>query len=139
MGSLIEFNDTLEITTEQGFPKELDLEAHLREPLMAEDFNGRVFEFHYKPKMRLYHPAPTRVFLVHNIGGKWLHWGKAHIIEQTIYAETQTTSGKYRIAHIYDPASMRVKNLIDVDEKKRYWDDSVHKILERPTQINFNS
>ncbi len=26
-GSYIEFNDTLQITTEQGFPKELDLEV----------------------------------------------------------------------------------------------------------------
>lgn len=32
MGGYIEFNDTLQITTEQGFPRELDLEA--------EDFEG---------------------------------------------------------------------------------------------------
>ncbi len=62
MGSHIEFNDTLQITTEQGFPKELDLEAHLREPLKAEDFEGRIFEFYDKPNMRIYHPAPVRVF-----------------------------------------------------------------------------
>ena len=28
MGSLIEINDTLQITTEQGFPKELDYEKN---------------------------------------------------------------------------------------------------------------
>lgn len=128
MGSYIEFNDTLQITSEQGFPNELNLESHLRKPLTAEDFEGRVFEFYDKPNMRIYYPAPVRVFLVHNIGGKWLHWGKAHIIEQTIHAETQTTSGKYRIVQIYEPEYIRMKNLIDVDEDKRYWDDAVHKL-----------
>lgn len=127
MGSHIEFNDTLQITTEQGFPEELDLESHLREPLNAEDFEGRVFEFFEKQGMRIYHPAPVRVFLVHNIGGKWLHWGKVRVIEQTIHAETQTTSGKYRIVQIYEPEHMRMKNMIDVDEDKRYWDDSIPK------------
>lgn len=128
MGSYLEFNDTLQITMEQGFPKELDLEVHLRDPLKAEDFEGRVFEFYDKPNMRIYHPAPVRVFLVHNIGGKWLHWGKAHIVEQTIHAETQTTSGKYKIVQIYEPEFMRLKNIHDVDEDKRYWDDAIHKL-----------
>lgn len=128
MGSYLEFNDTLQITTEQGFPKELDLEAHLKEPLKAEDFAGRIFEFYNKPNMRIYHPAPVRVFLVHNIESKWLQWGKVHILEQTISAETQTTSGKYKVVHIYEPEYMRMKNLFDVDEDKRYWDDSRHKI-----------
>ena len=134
MGSYLEFNDTLQITTEQGFPKELDLEAHLREPLSAKDFEGRVFEFYDKPNMRVYHPAPVRVFLVHNIGGKWLHWGKVHIIEQTIHAETQTTSGKYRIVQVYEPEFMRLKNIHDVDESKRYWDDSLHKLAPHTTE-----
>jgi len=35
MGSYIEFNDTLQLTTEQGFPAELDLEKHLQEPFRA--------------------------------------------------------------------------------------------------------
>ena len=30
MGSYIELNDTLQLTTEQGFPKELDLKKHLK-------------------------------------------------------------------------------------------------------------
>lgn len=126
MGSFIEFNDTLQITTEQGFPNELNLELHLEQPLTAEDFKGRIFEFHNKPDMRLYHPAPIRVFLVHNIDGKWLHWGQAHIIEQTINAETRTTSGKFRITQIFEPVYMKMKNLVEVDESKRYWDDSMH-------------
>lgn len=106
MGSFIEFNDTLQLTTEQGFPKELQLSRHQEKPFTAEQFSGRVFEFH-KPDMRLYHPAPTRVFLVHNIDGKWLYWGHCDIIEQTIHADTKTTTGKFIITVLYDPAHQR--------------------------------
>ena len=107
MGSYIELNDTLRITTEQGFPAdELDLSRHRETPLTANDFSDRVFEFHNKPGARLYHPPPNRNFLVHDIDGKWLYWGKIAMIEQTISGEsreTQTTSGKYRIIEIFDP------------------------------------
>ena len=57
-------------------------------------------------------------FLVHNFGGKWIHWGKAHIIEQTIHAETKTTSSKFKIVKIYDPEYMKLKTLDDVDGTK---------------------
>lgn len=103
MGSFIELNDTLQITTEQGFPLELDLRKHLEEAFTAEDFKDRVFEFRGKPNMRVFHPAPTRVFLVHNIEDKWLYWGHCHIIEQTIHADTKTTSGKFIITKLYTP------------------------------------
>ncbi len=131
MGSFIEFNDTLQITIKQGFPKELDLKKHLSKPFTADDFKDKVFLFKDKPNMRLYHPAPIRVFLVHNVNGKWLHWGKVLIIEQTINAETQTTSGKYKIIQIYEPEYMRMKNIIDVDDDKRYWDDSIHNFCHK--------
>ena len=72
--------------------------------------------------MRIYHLPPVRVFLVHNINGKWLHWGKAHIIEQTIHAETQSTSGKFKIIQIYDLKYMIQKNTVDVEEEKRFTD-----------------
>ncbi|MBI5393101.1 hypothetical protein HZA96_04480 [Candidatus Woesearchaeota archaeon] len=119
MGSFIEFNDTLQLTTEQGFPRELILAAHLKKPFTAADFEGKVFQFH-KQNMRIYHPAPIRVFLAHNIDGKWLHWGKAHVLEQTIHAETKSTSGKFKIAQVYSPEFMKVKNKEDVDEDKQF-------------------
>ena len=106
MGSNLEFNDTLQITTAQGFPPELKIERHRRNPFTAKDFEGKIFSFHGKPGARIFHPAPTRCFLVHNIGGKWLYWGKIVVIEQTIHGETtdaRTTSGKYKIVAIYDP------------------------------------
>jgi len=82
MGSFIEINDTLQITTDQGFPKVLNLARHLKKPFVAANFKGKVFSFD-KPDLRLYHSAPTRVFLVQNIKGKWLYWGHCLIIEQT--------------------------------------------------------
>ena len=107
MGSLIEFNDTLQLTTEQGFPKELDLKSHLKKAFTVDDFKGKIFSFKEKPKLRIYHPAPTRVFLVHNIGGKWLYWGHCHILEQTLHAESNTTSGKFIITEIYTPEQQK--------------------------------
>ncbi|MFH0829490.1 MAG: hypothetical protein V1907_04970 [Candidatus Kerfeldbacteria bacterium] len=121
MGSFIEFNDTLQITTAQGFPVELELEKHLKKPFHAEDFKGRVFEFYDKPDMRIYHPAPTRVFLVHNIDGKWLYWGHVQIIEQTIDAQKKTTSGKFIITKIYSPEHQREMSIQEVDAGKSFF------------------
>ncbi len=107
MGSLVEINDTLQITREQGFPPELDYQRHLEKPLTAKDFEGRIFEFKDKPKIRIYHLPPVRVFLVQNIGEKWLYWGLVHIVEITHDNIKKTTSGKYIITHIFSPTEMK--------------------------------
>lgn len=107
MGSFIELNDTLRITTEQGFPEDiLNIRKHSNNPIKIEELKNKIFEFYSKPKARIYHPAPTRCFLVQDIGGKWLYWGKIIILEQTIKGdsrENQTTFGKYKITEIYEP------------------------------------
>ncbi len=120
MGSNIELNDTLQLTTEQGFPKELELTRHQKKPFTAQDFAGKVFQFKDKPDMRIFHPAPTRVFLVHNINGKWLYWGHALIIEQTIHADTRTTSGKFTITKIYPPEYQKQISKYEVSPGKEY-------------------
>lgn len=73
--------------------------------------------------MRLYHPAPTRVFLVHNIDGKWLYWGHVEIIEQTIHADTKTTSGKFKIIKIYDAGYQEQINRNEVSKGKEYFSE----------------
>ncbi|MFA4946096.1 MAG: hypothetical protein WC607_00955 [Candidatus Micrarchaeia archaeon] len=120
MGSFIEFNDTLQLTTEQGFPKELTLEKHLKKPFTAADFKGRVFSFENKPNMRIY-PTTYRVFLVHNINGKWLYWGHCRIIEQTIHAESKTTSGKFVITKIYSPEHQRLMSTHEVEPGNEFF------------------
>lgn len=107
MGSFIEINDTLQLTLEQGFPKELKLERHLKKSFRAADFKNRVFEFYNKPAARIYKTPPVRNFLVHNIRDKWLYWGHCLVIEQTIHStkdgKQQKTSGKFTIVQIYPP------------------------------------
>ena len=106
MGSYVELNDALQITTEQGFPEDvLDLKKHRKQPTKIDQVKDKIFEFRNKPKARVYHTPPCRCYLVHNIGGKWLHWGHILIIEQTISwdGKSHKTSGKFKIIKIYDP------------------------------------
>lgn len=106
MGSYVELNDTLQITTEQGFPADiLDVEKHQKEPIKLEDVQDKIFEFHDKPNARIFHVPPCRCLLAHNVDGKWIYWGHVMMLEQTIHSEgkTKTTSGKYKITKIYDP------------------------------------
>jgi hypothetical protein len=108
MGSMLEINDTLQITTEQGFPADiLDLNKHRANPITAQSLAGKVFEFYDKPGARFYQHAPVRVYLVHNIGGKWLFWGRIFVQSQTITGDsekTTTTKGTYVVTDVYDPA-----------------------------------
>ena len=121
MGSLIELNDTLQITTEQGFPKELELKKHLQKPFTSKDIAGKIFSFKNKSGARVFHLPPTRVFLVHNINGKWLYWGHCHILEQTIYAEANTTSGKFVITKIYSPEHQKFMSMHETKEGAGYF------------------
>ncbi|MGD0729363.1 MAG: hypothetical protein ABR981_04780 [Candidatus Micrarchaeaceae archaeon] len=121
MGGTIEFNDTLQLTIQQGFPKELVLAKHLRKPFRAEDFKNRIFSFKGKPNVRLFQPAPTRVFLVQNIKGKWLYWGHCIVMEQTIDSNKKITSGKFVITKIYTPEHQKSMSRYEPKEGKEYF------------------
>ncbi|MCE9616548.1 MAG: hypothetical protein K8T26_19915 [Lentisphaerae bacterium] len=88
MGSTIELNDTLKLTPAEGLPVNPQV--------------GQVYEFR-KDGRRLYHLAPTRVFLVEDRAGRWNYLGHAHVLELTIDAERDQTRGKYRITQLYPP------------------------------------
>lgn len=125
MGSYIELNDTLQITTKQGFPKELDIRKHLRNPFKASDFKGKVFEFKNKPNVRVFHSPPVRVFFAHNINDKWLYWGLVEILEETLDLVKKKTSGKYRIIKIFTPEEMRkVEQLIHTFKESRFFENN---------------
>jgi len=122
MGSLIEINDTLQLTTEQGFSKVLDFKKHLKKPFKASDFKNRIFEFKNKPNIRIFHSPPVRVFLAHNIKGKWLYWGHVEILELNLDMVKKTTSGKYRIMKIFTPEEMKqAQTVLHPDKKTQYW------------------
>lgn len=85
MGSIIEFNDTLKL------PRE-DLPNNLSTGMQC------TFE---RPGIRIFHPAPVRVFLVEDVDGKWNFLGKVTILEQTIDAVKQKTRGIFLIQTLY--------------------------------------
>lgn len=117
MGSFIEMNDTLQLTSEQGFPKELDYKKHKAKPFTADDFENKIFEFKNKPEIRIYQLPPVRNFLVQKIDGKWLYWGLVHITEVTHDNLKQTTSGKFKIIYIYTPEEMKQAHKL-IDRRK---------------------
>jgi hypothetical protein len=121
MGSFIEINDTLQITTKQGFPEKLNYAKHKIKPFTADDFKDKIFEFKDKPKIRIYKLPPVRNFLVQNIGGKWLYWGLVHILEVHHDNIKQTTSGKFKIIYIYTPEEMKY----------------AHKLIDRNKETDF--
>ena len=121
MGSLIEINDTLQISKEQGFPEVLDYEQHKVKPFTADDFKDKIFEFKDKPKIRIYKLPPVRNFLVQNIEGKWLYWGLIHVIEVHHNNIKQTTSGKFKIIYIYTHEEMK----------------DAHKMIDRNKETDF--
>jgi hypothetical protein len=117
MGSFIELNDTLQITSGQGFPKELNYEQHKVKPFKAEDFADKIFEFKDKAGVRIYHLPPVRNFLAQNIDGQWLYWGLIQIIEIAHDNLKKTTSGKFKIIYLYTPEEMKQAHRV-IDRNK---------------------
>jgi len=122
MGPMVEINDTLQLTAEQGFPADLlDRAAHCRKPITLQDVCKRVFAFQHKPRARIFQLDPVRVYYAHNIEGKWLFWGRVLIqslsIEKNRRADGSLivkprrgepdadwiTSGTYTVLDLYDP------------------------------------
>ena len=120
MGSIIEINDTLQITKEQGFPAELDYEKHLTHPFKLADVENKIFEFRNKSGIRAYQSPPVRNFLVENRNGKWIYWGLVHVLETTHDHLNKVTSGKFKVIYLYSPEEMaKAHDLIDRDHKTK--------------------
>lgn len=123
MGSVIEINDTLQLTKEQGFPAELQLEKHLVTPYTIDDIKDFIFKFKNKSGIRVYQSPPVRNFLAENRNGKWIYWGLVHIIEVTHDYINKTTSGTFKIIALYSPDEMKqVYTLIDRREGINYFE-----------------
>ncbi len=121
MGTDFKNNDTLQLTDEQGFPKELNYKEHCQKPFAKEQFEGKIFQFKDKPGLRNFHTPPVRSFLVHNIGGKWLYWGTIQMLSIHHDYLTKTTSGTYRIKEIFTPEQMKhAYDIVDADAGKNY-------------------
>jgi len=140
MGSILEINDTLQLTTAQGFPADIfDLKRHRQKPVTLADVAGRVFEFANKPGPRFFHLDPVRVYWYHNIGGRWLAWGQIVVHKQTISRSPDhpahtgpgnvsdpnqwVTSGEYTVLKIYDPAYQEQFTRNDLSPELSYFSD----------------
>ncbi|RQO65906.1 hypothetical protein DBR43_27035 [Pedobacter sp. KBW06] len=132
MGSYVEINDTLQLTTEQGFPSDLmDREQHIINPVTLADVEGKIFNFKDKPSARIFQLDPVRVYYVHNINGKWLFWGRIFIQSETIYKKLDAqgnwtegewlTSGTYTIIDVYDPVYQKVFTLHEAPPDRNYF------------------
>ena len=138
MGSMLEINDSLQQTADQGFPADIfDLERHRKNPITLDEIGDRLFSFKGKLGPRFFHLDPVRVFWFHNLDGRWLAWGHVYIQEQTISrnpnAPSHTgavnvsdpnqwmTSGTYRVAQIYDPDYQRAFTSNDLPAELSYF------------------
>ncbi len=143
MGSIIDINDTLELTVEQGFPADVfDLERHQTKPITIDDVKDLVFEFHGKVNPRIFQLDPVRVFFYQNITNaagatKWLAWGEVLVQSLTIEKNPNAphgakinesdpkqwvTSGKYRMLKVYDPEYQRITTEHQTPDGFNYFD-----------------
>lgn len=133
MGNFVEFNDTLQITTEQGFPADV---LNLGEVNDTEAAFQRVkdvlFSFSGKKRARVYHLDPIWIRLVHNIDGKWLFWGHAVIQSQEIskqigpdgkWTGLWVTSGTYRIVRVFSKQEQEIVTRLESPEGAGYFFD----------------
>ena len=135
MGSMIEINDTLQLTADQGFPADiLDRGAHCKQPVQLGDVAGRLFSFKDKPNPRLFQLDPVRVYFVQNIRAKWLFWGRIYLQSQKIEKKLApdgswkegdwVTSGTYKIIDVYDPNYQKLFTCHEAPAGLNYFDDS---------------
>ena len=122
MGSLIEINDTLQLTTEQGFPEELNYEKYKRDEIEIESLLTKTFYFSGKSGIRLYQSPLVRNFLVHNIGDRWLYWGLVQVLKVEHDHEKKMTSGEFKIIYLFTPEEMRIAHdIIDRNQKTNFF------------------
>lgn len=122
MGSIVELNDTLQISKDQGFPQELDITTHLTRPILLNEVKDKIYTFTKKSNIRIYHAPPVRNFLVENVGGKWIYWGLVHILEITHDYTNKMTSGKFVIIYLNTPEEMKqAHHLIDQNRDTAYF------------------
>ncbi|MCE9615821.1 MAG: hypothetical protein K8T26_16245 [Lentisphaerae bacterium] len=103
MGSPLEINDTLKLTPAEGLP-----------PSPAE---GQRYTFR-KAGRRLYHLAPTRVFLVEDRAGTWNFIGHALVVALTIDAERDETRGTFVLSRLYPREYAQRLNLYETPPGK---------------------
>jgi hypothetical protein len=128
MGSTLRVNDTLQITSEQGFPEVLDIAEHLRSPLAVTRFEGVIFDFCAKEGIRNFQQPPTANFLVQNYQGTHIYWGLIFMLWVTHDYANDLTSGRYRLHTLYTPEQMRLApELVGLERHVDYFSSPLYK------------
>ena len=107
MGSRIEINAILKLTTEAGMPDNPVIGQRYTFTLDGE----RVYQF-----------SPTWVTLVHNIGGKWKHIGWAHVVRQTIDAEKHITTGECVVIRLFTEEFSKLASYYESPDGMSYYE-----------------
>lgn len=129
MGSFVEFNDSLVISTDQGFPADVfDINRQATNPVTLDEVKDRIFTFYDKSNARIFQLDPVRVFLYQSLQNaegqsKWLAWGEVLIQSQTIAKNPAVnhqgasnlsdpnqwvTSGTYKMLKVFTPEYQRL-------------------------------
>ena len=107
MGSMIEMNAILKLTTEAGMPSSPEV--------------GKRYEFRLEGE-RVFQFPPVWVTLVHEISGKWRFVGWADVVKQTIDAENHTTSGEFIITRVFPEEFTRLASFYESPSGKSFYD-----------------
>lgn len=96
MGTMFKHNAVLKLTHEAGMPEQLNVrERH-----------------HFKlDGVRVFPLYPGEVPLVHEINGKWKYVALARVMQQTIDAENDFTSGVFEVSRIFDEEYSRLASI----------------------------
>lgn len=105
--STFEINDTLQITKDQWFPLELDIDQHLINSYSLDTVDGKIYQFKNKPGLRNFSVPPVRCFLVENRDSKRIYRWQCHILSVTVDYITRETSGIYKIIKLFTPEQMK--------------------------------
>lgn len=145
MGSLIDINDTLEITLEQGFPADIfNIIQHQEKPITIDDVKDKIFSFHGKINPRIFQLDPVRVFFYQNTKNqygktKWLGWGEVLIQSLKIEKNPDAvhsgkinqsdptqwmTSGTYKMLKVYDPEYQKIFTKHETPNGFSYFEDN---------------
>jgi hypothetical protein len=145
MGSFVEFNDSLVIGADQGFPVDVfDIKKQATNPVTLDDVKDKVFNFYGKVNPRFFQLDPVRVFFYQYLyneqgEGKWLGWGQI-LIQSQIIAKNPgvahagannvgdpkqwVTSGTFKMLKVFDPEYQRIFTQHETPAGTSYFGDN---------------
>lgn len=108
MGTVIKHNAILKLTHDEGMPYQLNV--------------GERYYFRLDG-LRIFQLYPTLITLVHEINEKWKYAGLVQIMQQTIDAESNFTTGEFVISRIFDEEFSRAASLNEAPAEKSYYEN----------------